>query len=57
MVTLWPISLIWTLKTINTFLTAGSQDGLSKAVEMMMGVKDHVILEEPAYGGVLSIVG
>lgn len=37
-------------------VTNGSQDGLSKAFEMMLNVNDQVLVQEPAYAGTLSIL-
>ena len=37
-------------------ITTGSQDGLCKAIEMMMTPNSHVIVQEPCYAGTLSIV-
>ena len=37
-------------------ITNGSQDGLCKAIEMMMTPNSHVIVQEPCYAGTLSIV-
>ena len=44
----------WT--NTDVVVTSGSQDGLCKAFEMMLNVKDHVIVQEPAYAGTLAIV-
>lgn len=37
-------------------VTAGSQDGLCKALEMMIEPGDFVVTQEPCYTGTLSIV-
>ena len=37
-------------------VTNGSQDGLCKALEMMVNENDHVLLQEPVYAGTLAIV-
>ncbi|KAJ3337805.1 hypothetical protein HDU93_000480 [Gonapodya sp. JEL0774] len=37
-------------------VTTGSQDGLSKAFEMLLEPGDPVLMETPAYSGVLSIL-
>lgn len=38
-------------------VTNGAQDGLSKAMGMMMNPGDYVLMEEPVYSSVLSILG
>lgn len=37
-------------------ITNGSQDGLCKAIEMMMTPNSHVVVQEPCYAGTLAIV-
>ncbi|XP_068230473.1 kynurenine/alpha-aminoadipate aminotransferase, mitochondrial-like [Palaemon carinicauda] len=37
-------------------VTAGSQDGLCKAIEMMVNPGDYVVTQEPCYTGTLSIL-
>jgi len=37
-------------------ITNGSQDGLCKAIEMMMTPNSYVIVQEPCYAGTLAIV-
>ncbi|XP_045597417.1 kynurenine/alpha-aminoadipate aminotransferase, mitochondrial isoform X3 [Procambarus clarkii] len=37
-------------------VTAGSQDGLCKALEMMVNTGDYVVTQEPCYTGTLAIV-
>lgn len=37
-------------------VTAGSQDGLCKALEMMVNPGDYVVTQEPCYTGTLSIL-
>ncbi|XP_050733946.1 kynurenine/alpha-aminoadipate aminotransferase, mitochondrial-like [Eriocheir sinensis] len=37
-------------------VTAGSQDGLCKALEMMVSPGDYVVTQEPCYTGTLSIL-
>lgn len=37
-------------------VTSGSQDGLCKAIEMLLNPNDYFITQEPCYTGTLAIV-
>lgn len=37
-------------------ITSGSQDGLCKALEMMLMPQDNIVVQEPCYAGTLAIV-
>ncbi|KAG0722294.1 Kynurenine/alpha-aminoadipate aminotransferase, mitochondrial [Chionoecetes opilio] len=41
---------------MDLIVTAGSQDGLCKALEMMVSPGDYIVTQEPCYTGTLSIV-
>ncbi|MPD04206.1 Kynurenine/alpha-aminoadipate aminotransferase, mitochondrial [Portunus trituberculatus] len=40
---------------MDLIVTAGSQDGLCKALEMMISPADYIVTQEPCYTGTLSI--
>ncbi|XP_045127480.1 kynurenine/alpha-aminoadipate aminotransferase, mitochondrial-like isoform X2 [Portunus trituberculatus] len=41
---------------MDLIVTAGSQDGLCKALEMMISPADYIVTQEPCYTGTLSIL-
>jgi len=52
---------LWKSKTENSteldlIVTSGSQDGLCKAMEMMLSKGDNVLMDTPAYPGTLAIL-
>mmetsp|Transcript_25787 Transcript_25787/g.72225 ORF Transcript_25787/g.72225 Transcript_25787/m.72225 type:complete len:422 (+) Transcript_25787:59-1324(+) len=38
----------------NICVTSGSQDGLYKAMDMLVDENDHILVEEPAYSGIVA---
>ena len=40
----------------SVLVTCGGQDGLSKMVEMVLQPEDYIVIQEPFYAGVLSLV-
>lgn len=41
---------------LDILITPGSQDGLCKAIEMLIMPEDYFITQEPCYSGTLAIV-